>query len=370
MEGTLVTRANRRSEFVSGELLRTRWSSLESRRRWRPPRSIVLGAPLAVLAVGVGMLLSPRGKDVGASPRQLAVAQPAPLAAPMPALKRNARLTVVPEASHRPREHPEPISRERLAELEAWYRQLELQLSQGRSGPQPGTVIHHSMPNGYIHWWMFNWMDTRDRNPEESRIKSMKQLRDLRSGNPLDRWYAQRSLLSKPEYWHDPSFLENCVHALRDDDISRNLTTTVTWFENFPDQIASARELLIEGMWSQDPQLEFNAAYLLSFLEPGDELPRVCSILINHLADNDIAWDAVVASEALGRIGPRTVPYLQAAYPGRDEQQLSVIEHLLGHLSDDPRGWRRTIIPGVLAERDPVMKPSGAGSRSEYWTKR
>ena len=288
----------------------------------------------------------------------------------MPALQRNTRVAAETEQAIREEVPREQITSERLVELESWYQELELQLARSQTMIAPGTVIHHSMPTGYTYWSMLRWFDARDRNPTESNLESMRELRDLRSGNPHDRWNAQRELLRKPEFWHDPSFLENCVQSLRDDKISYNLTTTVTWFENHTDQIASARDLLIRGMWSQDPQLEFNAAYLLSFLEPGDELPRICSILINHLSDNDIAWDAVVATEALGRIGPRTVPYLQAAYPGRDEQQLSVIEHLLGHLSQDPRGWRRTIIPGVLSSRDPVVHPAGAGDRTEYWMKR
>ncbi|MCH2160340.1 MAG: hypothetical protein MK085_00555 [Phycisphaerales bacterium] len=362
MEGRRVADAKRRSDFVSGELLRARWSSLEQRRRWRLPRSILVGVPVAITAIVGGLLLSPRGDDVGSSPRPLAVTQPAPL----PVLRRVAPMAAEPRPATPTKA---PITSTRLAELEAWYQQLELELARG--GTEPGMVIHHSLTTGYYPYWhILWWSDAREWDPAKAKLESVRQLRDLRSGNPRVRSQAQRALLSKPEYWHDPSFIENCVEALRDDDISRNMMQTVTWFENFPDQIAEAREYLIKGMWSQDPQLEFNSAYLLSFLEPGEELPRTCAILINHLQDNTIAWDAVVAAEALGRIGPRTVPYLQAAYPGHDEQQLSIIEHLLGHFSDDPRGWRRTIILGVLGSKDPVTRPAGAGDRNSYWQKR
>jgi hypothetical protein len=82
----------------------------------------------------------------------------------------------------------------------------------------------------------------------------------------------------------------------------------------------SARRLLTAGVGSEDAQQRFLCAFLLGRAGRRDALGRTCWTLIEHLGDNEIRGDALMAAHALWRLGEPVLPFVRAARPGADRQ--------------------------------------------------
>lgn len=101
--------------------------------------------------------------------------------------------------------------------------------------------------------------------------------------------------------------------------------------------VAEARPYLEEALrLRRNGSTTFFSAVLLSHTGDATLLPEAAPVLVEALRHNGVRWDAILALPALYRFGPATIPYLQRALPGADEQQRACIELLLLDYASPP----------------------------------
>lgn len=82
---------------------------------------------------------------------------------------------------------------------------------------------------------------------------------------------------------------------------------------------------LLRGLQSVDGQERLLCAYVLAASRTQRGIERTTHVLIEHLADNDVPGDAVLASAALYRLGAAGLPFVRHAQAGADEQALALL---------------------------------------------
>jgi hypothetical protein len=126
----------------------------------------------------------------------------------------------------------------------------------------------------------------------------------------------------------------------------RILCAAILATEADAEEMARYVEVFRGGLKSRSEQQRFLSAYLMGVLCIKTDLERVTGILAEHLKDNDIPWDAKLATQALSHLGVDAHLYL-AAIRSSDAQQQHGIDSVRQHLVARPI-QNRKVIPGCL----------------------
>jgi hypothetical protein len=148
-----------------------------------------------------------------------------------------------------------------------------------------------------------------------------------------------------------PRLCEVSVEALRRGEIEGFGATFVVaarviaaqWLADHPEE---ARPALQRAVYSADDQQRFLAAFLLAQGGARDQLPYVARLLIEHLGDNSIEGDAVMAGHGLWCLGPAVLPELRLARRWADPQARTLLDRIELDLADPAR---RDPDPGAQA---------------------
>jgi len=135
---------------------------------------------------------------------------------------------------------------------------------------------------------------------------------------------------------------------------------------------AAAHAALRFGLGASDPQQRFLCAYLLAAGGDSLDLDRVSRELIEHLADNEIDGDALMASHGLYRLGARVRPILQSWLPHVDDQARSLLDLIDLDLRSPPRDQvelaaRRLMQNVTTVYHDPALHFDVSRSRVPTW---
>jgi len=159
--------------------------------------------------------------------------------------------------------------------------------------------------------------------------------RALTSADAQQRGYAAAVLrLRHLEHGGEPcaELLTMSVAALRRDSVDRNIWGTlgmsprvasVRFLSGYADR---ARDELLRAIDSPDEQQRFFAAWLLAQAGIRDRAARCAFVLVEHLRDNDIEGDAMVAANGLFRLGPAALPVMALARRHADEQMRRLLD--------------------------------------------
>lgn len=91
------------------------------------------------------------------------------------------------------------------------------------------------------------------------------------------------------------------------------------------------------ALWNRDPGVRFHAAFLLACNGDPEHVTIVARILIDHLCDNDISGDALMACHALHMLGREALPALHSWRHHPDPQAAQLIELVLLDIEQPPR---------------------------------
>ena len=89
---------------------------------------------------------------------------------------------------------------------------------------------------------------------------------------------------------------------------------------------ARVRPELLRGLQARDGQYRLLCAYVLAASGTTRGIERTTQVLIEHLHDNDVRGDAVLAASALYRLGEPGLPFVRHAMGGADEQALALLK--------------------------------------------
>jgi hypothetical protein len=188
----------------------------------------------------------------------------------------------------------------------------------------------------------------------------------LRSPIRAEREHAAGCLLrsqGREDWTYTPSdpFLDVLVASLGDEANARLARAEVLWYlRGSPARVQERLALLLDG---GNLLARFGAAVLLAPV--GSEAPTAlraaaAGVLVEHLRDNDIREDAVLATSALVEAGAAARPVLEVAAAGEDVQQRRLAALILRRIvepeadaarltSDDPARITATM-------RDPTLR--------------
>lgn len=143
----------------------------------------------------------------------------------------------------------------------------------------------------------------------------------------------------------------------------------VRWLAQHPE---AAQPALRRAIGSDDPQQRFLAAFLLATGSSGVDQGYVVRELVDHLADNDIEGDAVMACHGLYRLGPPVLPALRAWRPHVDEQARQLLDLVELNLVQPPASeqdfvQRQSMHRATDVYRDPSLHYDVRRSRVPTW---
>jgi len=154
------------------------------------------------------------------------------------------------------------------------------------------------------------------------------------------------------DYLPSSRMLEVTVEGLRHDgmpwgraDASTGTGNTMIYNANrgtryLLDHGRRAESALIEGLRGDDHQQQFLCAYILGCTGRTAALEDAAPILIEHLRDNDIRGDAIMAAIALFQFGDDVLPYIAFALRNADEQQQRLTWLIMLDLDRPPQNRR------------------------------
>lgn len=230
--------------------------------------------------------------------------------------------------------------------------------------------------------------DLRDDNIRGNATTALRRLRQLdRSMIPvLERALTspdvqQRHLVAEVLYGLDAPasrlLVEVAVQALGHD-VSRVIVATglaspaASATRYLADHTAAALAELRFGLGSADPQQRFLCAFLLAQGGHALDADVVCRELIEHLADNHIQGDALMATHGLYRLGERGQTSARAWRPYVDEQARALLDLIDLDLRTPPRDRRELAHRGTLQRvtsvyHDPALQFDIKRSRVATW---
>ncbi len=155
----------------------------------------------------------------------------------------------------------------------------------------------------------------------------------LRSHDTQQRTLSARLLrdLDDPP---DVLLTEESVEQLRQGRRPRLLKHTQHSMQYLARHASHARQRLHWGLGSDDPQQRFFCAYLLG--QAGYDDPVARRILVDHLGDNRIQGDALMASHALYKIGPRALPTVRSVLATTRDAQAATLLRVIERDLVDP----------------------------------
>jgi hypothetical protein len=161
-------------------------------------------------------------------------------------------------------------------------------------------------------------------------------VRALDSPDYQQRQYAASVLRSPcPPPLYD-RVLAISVEGLRNDVYNSSWTTFLNASEGTEylfRYIDQAKFHLFAGLDSADNQQRFLCAYILAYSNRPVDLPRMVSILCEHLNRNEIGQDACMAASALFRLGPGILPLLREELTTGDDQKRKTLQLLARNLA-------------------------------------
>jgi len=170
----------------------------------------------------------------------------------------------------------------------------------------------------------------------------------LDSSDWQQRQYAFLLLTQDPGAHHTSSMIRVAIEALHNDRMGAHVIREPGEPNEVWDNAAQATRYLIrvgraaeaplaEALGkSSDAQQRFLAAYCLGMMGSSIAVEPCAAELLPHLRDNDIQFDAVMATPALYRLGPAVIPSLLRARDMADRQQGEMIDLLLLDLTHPP----------------------------------
>jgi hypothetical protein len=116
--------------------------------------------------------------------------------------------------------------------------------------------------------------------------------------------------------------------------------------------------------------VRFLCAFVLGQAGFDDAVAR--RILVEHLADNHIGGDAIMAAHALYRLGPAALPTVRGAMAFADEQARSLLKIVELDLIDPPRDpeamrQRAAMHGATRLYHDPAIEFDVGRSRIAHW---
>jgi len=140
----------------------------------------------------------------------------------------------------------------------------------------------------------------------------------LESDDRQQRFYAAELLVERGDPLPARIF-DVAVEGLADDDLSDpNAQWSLRFLDAHP---TDAAERLTWALFSSDRQQRFLAAYLLARTGAEATRAQACSVLIEHLADNDTQYDAELARDALTQLSYFVLPQIEQATRASTDRQ-------------------------------------------------
>ncbi len=140
----------------------------------------------------------------------------------------------------------------------------------------------------------------------------------LESDDRQQRFYAAELLVDRGDPLPSRIF-DVAVEGLADDDL---FDSNAQWSLRFLDaHPTDAAERLTLALFSSDRQQRFLAAYLLARTGAEATRAQACSVLIEHLADNDTQYDAELARDALTQLSYFVLPQIEHATRAATDRQ-------------------------------------------------
>jgi hypothetical protein len=185
--------------------------------------------------------------------------------------------------------------------------------------------------------------------------------RALASDDPQQRLLSASVLRQIPQYDPSPRMLDTIVHGLAADARTWDEGTHtpvalqrrgVQYLARLGERAAPAME---RGMRSDDESIRFACAVAAGFGRCESLVDMAAPILIDRLADNDIAGDAALAAPALWWLGEAARPWLAAYTDAPDPQQRSAARLILleldGPATTGPERARRRALNSITSAR-------------------
>ncbi len=116
-----------------------------------------------------------------------------------------------------------------------------------------------------------------------------------------------------------------------------------------------AKADLVKALAAYDGQQRFLAAYIVGMSRKPWRVRHVCSLLIEHLEDNDVPNDASLACSALFRIGDAALPLLRRHLHSDDKQQRELVGLLIDDIQSPPRLQGHLKTAGYNVIYDPLQ---------------
>jgi hypothetical protein len=123
---------------------------------------------------------------------------------------------------------------------------------------------------------------------------------------------------------------------------------------------SEARQMLHEAMKSDDTHQRLLAAALCGFAGDTTAIDRAVPILAEHLKDNRMSGDGMLAAPALFRFGPQVIPAIRPYQTAADTQLRKSVLHIIERLEHPKRGIYECehLMPRVTNRfHDPLFLP-------------
>ncbi|MGI9015407.1 MAG: HEAT repeat domain-containing protein [Phycisphaerales bacterium] len=143
-----------------------------------------------------------------------------------------------------------------------------------------------------------------------------------------------RDLCRKHQTPPSDRLIEITIEGLHDDNVEvRNESDGVAFLVNYPAQAREQLQHVVQT--SKDPQQRLLAAAVLGFSGDSRSMSVAVPVLVDHLRDNDVGYDGVLALSALYRFGPDVLSHLQPFADHTDAQAQTAIRWLIWKLETD-----------------------------------
>jgi len=129
-----------------------------------------------------------------------------------------------------------------------------------------------------------------------------------------------------------------------------NAGGSVVWFLADHERIRLAAPLLAGQLDSVDPQASFLSAYLLAHIGGGAWRSVIVPMMVASLADNEICGDALLAVQALARLGVDALPELRIHVLRIDGQAEMLLRHVIASIAGEDDADAVTLSLEIIRE--------------------
>ena len=219
------------------------------------------------------------------------------------------------------------------------------------SDPSFADGLRESPETNRIGQWIDDLANDSERNNAKRALAQLRAvgakadaaLHDaLDSKDPQQRHFAAHLLRARNSSAPSQKLLAVTVEGLRDDNLPEYprkapyIWNAVEGVEFLLGNVEVAKSHLLVALDATDGQQRFLAAYIVAMSRREWRVERVCSILIEHLEDNEVRNDASLSSTALARLGRPALPSLFENRGSLDVQQRDLIELVIRKIEGKP----------------------------------